>query len=72
MNLNLKKRVADLEKELIIGALEETGWVQTKAANLLGISSRIIRYKMQKYGIERPLPYKGYTHGGFIPPDPEL
>ncbi len=51
--LSLKERVGELEKELITGALEETRWVQTKAAKLLGISRRIIRYKMEKYGIER-------------------
>jgi len=51
--LSLKERVAHLEKELVLNALEETGWVQTKAAKLLGISRRIIRYKMEKYGIKR-------------------
>jgi len=51
--LSLKERVGELEKELITGTLEETGWVQTEAAKLLGISRRIIKYKMEKYGIER-------------------
>jgi len=50
---SLEERVGELEKELITGALEETGWVQTKAAKLLGISRRIIRYKMEKYGMQR-------------------
>lgn len=50
----LKQRVANLERELIIEALEKTDWIQTKAARLLGISRRAIRYKMQKYGIEKP------------------
>ncbi|MCK4418744.1 helix-turn-helix domain-containing protein [Candidatus Aerophobetes bacterium] len=49
--LSLKERVGELEKELVTGALEEIGWVQTKAAKLLGITRRIIRYKMGKYGI---------------------
>jgi len=49
---SLKERVGELEKELITNALEETGWIQTKAAKLLGISRRIIRYKMKKYGIK--------------------
>jgi len=53
--LSLKERVGELEKELITGALEETAWVQTKAAKLLGISRRIIRYKMEKYRILRIL-----------------
>ncbi|UCG93740.1 MAG: sigma-54-dependent Fis family transcriptional regulator [Candidatus Aerophobus sp.] len=51
--LSLKERVDGLEKELITNALVETGWVQTKAAKLLGITRRIIKYKMAKYGIER-------------------
>jgi two-component system response regulator AtoC len=51
--LSLKERVGELEKELITDALKETDWVQTKAAKLLGISRRIIRYKMEKYGIQR-------------------
>jgi len=36
-----------------MNALKETGWVQTKAAKLLGMSRRIIKYKMEKYGIKR-------------------
>ncbi|GAH57103.1 unnamed protein product [marine sediment metagenome] len=51
--LSLKERVDGLEKELITNALVETGWVQTKAAKLLGITRRIIKYKMSKYGIQR-------------------
>ncbi|TET11739.1 sigma-54-dependent Fis family transcriptional regulator [Candidatus Aerophobetes bacterium] len=50
----LKQRVANLERELIIEALEKTDWIQTKAARLLGMSRRAMRYKMQKYGIEKP------------------
>jgi len=49
---SLKERVAYLEKELITAALEEKHWTQTKAARLLGISRRVMRYKMEKYGIE--------------------
>ncbi len=48
---SLKERVGELEKELIMDALKEGDWVQTKAAKLLGISRRIIRYKIEKYGI---------------------
>jgi len=50
----LKQRIANLERELIIEALEKTGWIQTEAARLLDISRRAIRYKMQKYGIKKP------------------
>lgn len=39
------------ETDLIVKALERTDWVQTKAAELLGISRRILKYKMDKLGI---------------------
>lgn len=49
----LEQRVEDFEKKLIIDALRKTGWVQTKAAELLGTSRNIVKYKMKKYGIEK-------------------
>jgi two-component system response regulator AtoC len=39
------------ETELILKALQRTNWVQTKAAEMLGISRRILKYKMDKLGI---------------------
>ena len=41
-----------LEQKMIISALEKNDWIQTKAAELLGISERVLRYKMKKYGIK--------------------
>jgi len=41
----------EIESEIILGALRKTNFVQTKAANLLGISRRILKYKMDKLGI---------------------
>ena len=40
------------EKSIILDALEETNYVQTKAAAMLGISRRILKYKMDKFGIQ--------------------
>ena len=40
------------EREIIVRALRQTNYVQTKAAELLGISRRILKYKMDKLGIE--------------------
>ncbi len=40
-----------LETELIVSALERAHYVQSKAARLLGISRRILKYKMDKLGI---------------------
>lgn len=41
----------DFEKDIILEALKKTNFVQTKAADLLGISRRILKYKMDKYEI---------------------
>jgi DNA-binding NtrC family response regulator len=47
-NINLKSN----ERELIIAALKKSNWVQKDAAKLLGISSRVINYKIKKMKIE--------------------
>jgi transcriptional regulator with GAF, ATPase, and Fis domain len=39
------------ETEIIIKALHKANFVQTRAAKLLGISRRILKYKMDKLGI---------------------
>jgi len=44
----------DFEKDIILEALKKSNYVQTKTADLLGISRRILKYKMDKYGIEGP------------------
>ena len=48
-----EQKVENFEKKLIVDALEKTNWIQTKAAELLGTSRSIIKYKMKKYGIKR-------------------
>jgi two-component system response regulator AtoC len=50
---NLSERLDSLEKEMILAALEKNEWVQTRAALSLGISERVLRYKMEKYRISR-------------------
>jgi len=42
------------EKAMIVNALRENDWNQSKAARALGISRDNIRYRIRKYGIERP------------------
>jgi len=42
----------DNERNAILRALQQAGWVQKEAAQLLGISRRAIHYKIKKYGIE--------------------
>ena len=39
-------------KEKLLWALENTGWVQAKAARILGLTPRQIAYAIKKYGIE--------------------
>lgn len=50
---SLKEKVVEIEKEAIVNALRECNWVMSKAARKLGITERMIRYKMKKYGIKR-------------------
>ncbi|HBE45225.1 MAG TPA: RNA polymerase subunit sigma-54, partial [Deltaproteobacteria bacterium] len=45
--------VEAIEKRMIIEALTNNGWIQTKAASQLGISERMLRYKMKKYNITK-------------------
>jgi two-component system response regulator HydG len=42
----------EAEKMLILRALERTNWVQKDAAQLLGISKRVMNYKIKKHGIQ--------------------
>jgi len=49
---SLKESVEDLECKMIQRALKETANHQTKAANLLGIGERMLRYKLKKYGLK--------------------
>jgi len=49
--INLNRVVEDLEKALIIKALEKTGGTKKKAAELLGMNFRAMRYKVAKYGL---------------------
>ena len=49
----LSERLATVEKDMLVAALEGHNWVQTKAAEALGISERVLRYKMNKAGIKK-------------------
>jgi two-component system response regulator AtoC len=42
-----------LERELVVQALQRTGGNQTKAAALLGLNRDQIRYRIEKFGLER-------------------
>ena len=51
---SLQAGIEDIEKSSILDALEKTGWVQAKAARLIGLTPRQIGYKMKKYGLSVP------------------
>lgn len=48
---SLKDKIKELEKEEIIAALMDNNWVMAKAARKLGITERMIGYKIKKYAI---------------------
>jgi two-component system response regulator PilR (NtrC family) len=48
--MDLNKVVEDLEKAFILKALEQTGGIKKKAAEILGMNFRAMRYKLAKYG----------------------
>lgn len=51
--IDLENTVSQLEKDLMLQALERAGWVQKRAAELLKISFRAFRHKLQKYGLTK-------------------
>ena len=50
----LIETVERLERSMILAALEKGGWVKARAARTLKVSERILSYKMDNLGIERP------------------
>src|SRR5258707_1920979 len=49
--MDLERYVADIERSLIASALNQSGGVQTRAAEMLGVSYRSLRHLMKKYGM---------------------
>ncbi len=50
---NIRGAVEGMERKMIMEALTKSDWVQTRAAEELGISERMLRYKIRKYNITR-------------------
>ncbi|MCF8127003.1 MAG: sigma-54 dependent transcriptional regulator [Deltaproteobacteria bacterium] len=48
----LKESIEFLEREMVINAMAEAGNHQTRAARILGISERMLRYKLKKYDLK--------------------
>ncbi len=49
---NLQEAVEQLERSLMQAALAQTGHNQSQAARLLGLSERMLRYKLKKYHLK--------------------
>ena len=50
---SLIAKIEKIEKEEITRDLKECHWVKIQAAKRLGITERIIGYKIKKYGIRK-------------------
>jgi two-component system response regulator PilR (NtrC family) len=48
---NLDEVMGEVERRLVLQALERTGGVRTQAAKLLGVTLRSLRYRLQKHAI---------------------
>jgi two-component system response regulator PilR (NtrC family) len=53
---NLPDYLNQVERDIILRALQQTQFNRTQAASLLGISVRQLRYQMQKLDIHAPEP----------------
>ena len=49
---SLESYLEDIEKNVIVEALESTKWNKTAAAKKLGITFRALRYRLKKLGLE--------------------
>ena len=54
--VSLEQRVEGIERRHIIEALHETGWNISRAASRLGVTRNILRYRIQKYGLQPHMP----------------
>lgn len=54
----LQDKIRDIEKNEIVSALKECNWVMARAARRLGITGRMIGYKIKKYGLRRDVVFR--------------
>ena len=55
---SLKDEIEGLEKQMIINALQESNWIKAEAARMIGITERMIGYKIKKYGIKKEVKHE--------------
>ena len=58
--------MAQVEKELVMTALERNQWNQTRAASFLRISRNVLIYRMQRYRLG---PYKDLPANAAVTPE---
>jgi two-component system response regulator HydG len=54
LNLSAGRSLKEVEKEMILRTLAETGGNRTHAADILGISRRTLQLKLKEYGVNPP------------------
>lgn len=59
--ISFTKAEEEFEKEIIMDALRRANFIQSHAAEILGISRRILKYKMDKLGIQQQERIKPYS-----------
>jgi two-component system response regulator PilR (NtrC family) len=52
--IDLEEMLNDFERSLLAEALHASGGVKKKAAQLVGVSFRSFRYRLEKLGLDRP------------------
>ncbi|NNK94689.1 MAG: sigma-54-dependent Fis family transcriptional regulator, partial [Desulfobacterales bacterium] len=52
-SVQLNEVLYTVEEKMLYRALEETKYVQARAAEILGITKSLLQYKMKKYGIKK-------------------
>ncbi|MCB1916465.1 MAG: sigma-54-dependent Fis family transcriptional regulator [Rhodocyclaceae bacterium] len=50
----IRGRPEDPDREEVVRVLERTDWNVSKSAKLLGLSRDMLRYRIEKFGLERP------------------
>lgn len=51
---NPKSFTGKVSREQLLDALSRSGWIQTRAGRLLGLTPRQVGYAIRRYGLERP------------------
>ncbi len=48
---SLDRYLSDMEQRILLKALDQTGGIRTKAADIVGMTFRSFRYRLAKYGL---------------------